>query len=138
MAGCGSKPGERRGGRQKGTPNKVNKYTREQLEKYRGNGKTPLQFLMDTMNRAQPMKGFSHAEWFKQRFEAAAKAAPFYHAKLVTQKVEMAGIGGGPVQHQHAGGVLLADSPVTLDAWMERYGSDLPAVDDEQEEEQGA
>ena len=31
MAGGGAKPGERRGGRQKGTPNKVNATTREQI-----------------------------------------------------------------------------------------------------------
>ena len=31
MAGGGAKPGERRGGRKKGTPNKVNATTREQI-----------------------------------------------------------------------------------------------------------
>ena len=33
MAGGGSKPGERRGGRKKGTPNKVTASTRERIEK---------------------------------------------------------------------------------------------------------
>lgn len=75
----GSKPGERRGGRQKGTPNKLTKSAREAFQL--------------AYNSLQKIKGASLPEW------AAANPTEFYrlYARLIP--VEHVGEGGtGPVQ----------------------------------------
>ncbi len=46
MAGRGSAPGERRGGRQKGTPNKV---TVKRAGEISASGKTPLEFMLSVL-----------------------------------------------------------------------------------------
>ena len=46
MAGKGSTPGERRGGRAKGTPNRVTQAARERIDDYGD----PIGFLLDIMN----------------------------------------------------------------------------------------
>ena len=50
MAGIGSKPGERRGGRKKGVPNKANAKREAEIAK---SGKTPLQLLIDRMRNTR-------------------------------------------------------------------------------------
>jgi hypothetical protein len=68
----GSRLGERRGGRQKGTPNKAT--ARRELET-RLSGETPLNFLLQVMrDPTQPTV---------IRMDAAKSAAPFVHPKLV-------------------------------------------------------
>src|SRR5512147_2018777 len=67
----GSLPGERRGGRQKGTPNRA---TSAKAAAIAASGLTPLDYLLsvlrdDTAPRAE-------------RMEAAAKAAPYVHPRL--------------------------------------------------------
>jgi hypothetical protein len=71
MAERGSKPGERRGGRQKGTPNKASA-RRETL--VAEGGATPLDYLLSVM-RDENRDG-------RDRLEAAKAAAPYVHPKL--------------------------------------------------------
>ena len=67
----GSAPGERRGGRQKGT---LNKRTAEMLAEIEAGGEMPLAYMLRVMrDESVPMAG---------RMEAAARAAPYCHAKL--------------------------------------------------------
>jgi hypothetical protein len=49
MAGGGSKPGERRGGRQKGTPNKASAARQAEVA---ASGVTPLEVMLDNMRSA--------------------------------------------------------------------------------------
>jgi hypothetical protein len=73
--GRGSRPGERRGGREKGTPNKRTAALRAALlAEFELSGGTPLAALLSVMrNPALPLR---------LRFDAAKKAAPFCHPKL--------------------------------------------------------
>jgi hypothetical protein len=73
--GRGSRPGERRGGRKKGTPNKRTAALRAALvAELELSGDTPLAALLSVMrNPALPLQ---------LRFDAAKKAAPFCHPKL--------------------------------------------------------
>ena len=75
----GSKPGERRGGRQKGT---LNTRTREIAEAALADGMTPLDYLLTVM-RDTKAEG-------AQRLDAAKAAAPYVHPRLssVEAKVE--------------------------------------------------
>lgn len=70
-SGRGSKPGERRGGRAKGTPNKR---TAEALEAVRATGMTPLEYLTSVYQDANADEA--------RRIDAAKAAAPYCHAKL--------------------------------------------------------
>ncbi len=67
----GSKPGERRGGRQKGIPNRA---TIARQERIAATGLTPLDFMLSILRdeAANP----------EDRFEAAKAAAPYVHPKL--------------------------------------------------------
>ena len=81
----GSAPGERRGGRQKGTPNRA---TAARVVAIAASGMTPLDYLVsvyrdETASRAE-------------RLEAASKAAPYVHPRLAA--VELTGGDGGPIQ----------------------------------------
>lgn len=67
----GSKPGERRGGRQKGTPNKA---TAAKAEAIAASGLTPLDYMLSVMRNEQNTTDI--------RLDAANKAAPFVHPKL--------------------------------------------------------
>lgn len=76
MPGGGSKPGERRGGRQKGTPNKRTLAEREAIK---ASGLMPLDFMLDMLrNENQPIE---------RRMWAADKAAPFLHRRLSDSRV---------------------------------------------------
>jgi hypothetical protein len=71
MAGGGAKPGERRGGRAKGTPNKR---TSEKVAEVEASGLTPLDFMLNLMRK--------ESEDMSLRFDAAKAAAPYVHARL--------------------------------------------------------
>src|SRR5205085_6055105 len=73
MAGGGSKPGERRGGRKHGTPNKA---TAARQAEVAASGITPLEYMLKVLRdeNADP----------HQRFEAAKSAAPYVHPKLAS------------------------------------------------------
>jgi hypothetical protein len=70
MRGGGSKPGERRGGRQRGTPNKVNAQERAEIA---ASGELPLDYMLRVMrdDTVDP----------ERRDHMARSAAPYLHAK---------------------------------------------------------
>lgn len=80
----GSAPGERRGGRKKGTPNKR---TAEQREQVAASGLTPLEYMLSVMR-----DGTAPSE---RRDDMAKAAAPYVHAKL--SAVEHSGKDGGAI-----------------------------------------
>ena len=74
----GSKPGERRGGRVAGVPNKR---TAETVAAVEASGLTPLDYLLSVMRDADLDRD--------ARVDAAKAAAPYVHAKLAA--VELSG-----------------------------------------------
>ena len=75
----GSAPGERRGGRQKGT---LNKRTAELLAEIEAGGEMSLVFMLRVM-RDESVPN-------PQRMEAATRAAPYCHAKLANVELTAA------------------------------------------------
>jgi len=67
----GSSPGERRGGRQKGTPNRA---TAAKAAEIAASGMTPLDYMLAVMRDETAAR--------PERLEAAAKAAPYVHPRL--------------------------------------------------------
>jgi hypothetical protein len=67
----GSRPGERRGGRQKGTPNKA---TSARLAEIIASGLTPLQYFLEVM---RDKTASDHL-----RLDAAKAAAPYVHPRI--------------------------------------------------------
>lgn len=76
MARGGSKPGERRGGRQRGTPNVKTAATVAAIE---ASGLTPLDYMLSVLRNAENDQAI--------RLDAAHKAAPYVHARLSTVDV---------------------------------------------------
>jgi hypothetical protein len=74
----GSAPGERRGGRQPGTPNKR---TAEQREKLAAAGLLPLDVMLAVMRRAYDANDLEAA------LDAARSAAPYVHPRLAATTV---------------------------------------------------
>ena len=68
----GSKPGERRGGRQKGTPNKATSHRQARIT---ASGVTPLDFLIEKMR--------DEGTDMSERIACAKAAAPYVHPKLL-------------------------------------------------------
>ncbi len=81
---AGSKPGERRGGRQAGTPNKASAKREAEIE---AEGLTPLDYMLRVLRNEE--------ETPANRMWAAEKAAPYVHPKLAS--VEHTGKDGGPM-----------------------------------------
>jgi hypothetical protein len=80
----GSKPGERRGGRQRGTPNKATVAKNAALEAACGNPTvTPLQFLLEIMRDSNVPTAL--------RVQVARAAAPLVHAKPETSTARSTG-----------------------------------------------
>lgn len=81
----GSKPGERRGGRKPGVPNKA---TQERQAEVAASGLTPLDYMLTIMRdeEANPAR----------RDEMAKAAAPYVHPKLAA--VEHTGKDGGDIK----------------------------------------
>jgi hypothetical protein len=73
MSGGGAKPGERRGGRQKGTRNKT---TQERLDEIAAGGEMPLDYLLRKM-RDDTVDA-------QRRDDMAKAAAPYCHPRLAT------------------------------------------------------
>lgn len=67
----GSKPGERRGGRQKGVPNRA---TAAKAAEVAASGLTPLDFMLNILRDREATTA--------DRFEAAKAAAPYVHPRL--------------------------------------------------------
>ena len=87
MAGRGSAPGERRGGRQKGTANKI---TVKRAAEIAESGKTPLDFMLSVLRDEDAS--------IKERMWAAVAAAPYVHPK---PRPVAANAGGVEVQVVH-------------------------------------
>lgn len=85
----GSKPGEKRGGRKKGTTNKRESIRRKAIEQ---TGTTPLEFMLGVMgsDKNPPL----------MRLDAAKAAAPYVHARL--QAVTIAGDPDNPLHLSHS------------------------------------
>lgn len=77
----GAKPGERRGGRQKGTPNKVTAELKQMAAELGKDGATPLSMMLEVMR--------DETKDLRLRLEAAKAAAPYMHARL--SAVELTG-----------------------------------------------
>jgi hypothetical protein len=82
--GRGSRPGERRGGRKKGTRNKR---TLAQIAQSEGK-LTPLDYMLAVMRH--------ETADFDRRLEMAIAAAPYMHSKL--KAVEYSGRDGEPIE----------------------------------------
>jgi len=97
----GSKPGERRGGRKKGVPNRASQ--RRQAE-VAASGATPLDVLLRRMRyhdaqaeAALKKKDATSAErHMREADDAARAAAPYVHPKL--QSIQHTGREGGPIE----------------------------------------
>ncbi len=87
MAGRGSAPGERRGGRRKGTPNRATAARKAAISE---SGMTPLEFVLSVLRDEDAPT--------KERMWAARVALPYCHAKL---RPVAANAGGVEVQVVH-------------------------------------
>ena len=97
MARGGSKPGERRGGRQKGSVNRKTERFHKAVTEY---GTTPLDFLLAAMaDDENPMP---------MRLDAAKSAAPYVHPRLAA--VEVSGNKDAPLGLTIVTGVPRADA----------------------------
>lgn len=82
----GSRPGERRGGRQKGVPNRA---SLARQAKVAAEGVTPLDVMLRAMREHFDKKRFDEAA------SIAKDAAPYVHPKLAA--VQHSGPNGGPI-----------------------------------------
>jgi hypothetical protein len=89
MAG-GSKPGERRGGRQKGTPNKRTVAKQALADRLRSSGITPLEYMLKVM------RSRSKSVADERRDDMAKAAAPFMHPRL--NAIQHTGKDGEPIR----------------------------------------
>jgi hypothetical protein len=110
MAGRGSAPGERRGGRKKGTPNKA---TAKRQAEIAASGLTPLEHMLRVMRDPKAAKD--------RRDDMAKAAAPYVHPKLAS--VEHSGPGGGPIEHN-----VTRIERVIVDNPPDRNSAGLPAA----------
>ena len=85
----GSKKGERRGGRQKGTPNKRDT---EMVKRAAEAGLLPHEFLA-AIARGDQLPGMEGVT-FEHRIRCAESASPYFASK----RREITGLGGGPLQ----------------------------------------
>jgi hypothetical protein len=70
----GSNPGERRGGRKPGTPNKVTVEARELIEQATADGITPLEYMLRVLR--------DEGQDTERRDDMAKAAAPYVHPRL--------------------------------------------------------
>lgn len=79
----GSRPGERRGGRKKGTPNKATIERRIKMRKMHARGTDPMTFFMDILaDTANP---------HQERKDAAMALLPYFHPKLASIEARVGG-----------------------------------------------
>lgn len=87
----GSKPGERRGGRKPGVPNKK---SAERIAMATATGMLPHEFLL-AVARGEPVG--DHIPTFDQRVDAAKAAAPYYAPRLAAVDAQHSGPDGGAI-----------------------------------------
>jgi hypothetical protein len=77
----GSQPGERRGGRKKGTPNKASAAKAAEIA---SSGITPLEYMLKVMRAPIPSRAGPQlkAALEANKLDAAKSAAPYVHPKL--------------------------------------------------------
>lgn len=97
----GASPGERRGGRIKGTPNRK---TAEQAALIAETGATPLEYLVSVFRNGEVAMA--------QRVEAAKAAAPYVHPRLSAVDMTVDGA---------IGTYDISDAPMTADEWEAAY-----------------
>jgi len=123
MARGGAKPGERRGGRAKGTPNKKSLSVTERLETI---GCDPIEGMAQiAMDDSQPVQ---------LRASMYRELAPYVAPKRKT--VEVTDREGDPIQH----GVLIVPGMSSEEDWLreaEAYWQKLPAQQAAEQNEQG-
>lgn len=95
MAGTGSKPGERRGGRKKGTPNKTTVAKRALAEHIRRKGLTPLEYML------RVMRSRSKNTAVERKDDMAKAAAPYMHPRL--NAIQHTGKDGEPIRVSFTG-----------------------------------
>jgi hypothetical protein len=105
---AGSKPGERRGGRQKGTPNKITSNVRELLDKLECN---PLEGLARIAN--------DENNPIEIRTRAYSELAQYVSPKL--RAMELTGAGGGAIE-VNVSAIELFKSRVSRIAEQKRAG----------------
>jgi hypothetical protein len=108
MAGRGSKPGERRGGRQKGTPNRRTVELARIADKAASKGITPLEVMLEAMRDLHTKGELVAASGI------AKDAAPYMHPRL--SQVE---------QHLEAevSQRVVSAEPMSDEEWEARYGA---------------
>ena len=84
----GSNKGERRGGRKKGTPNRMDAKHRKAIAE---SGLTPLDYMLNVLRDEEAPK--------EDRMWAAQHAAPYVHSRL--SAIEHTGDVGGPNRHEN-------------------------------------
>lgn len=103
MAGGGSRPGERRGGRKKGVPNKASAARQAEVK---ASGSTPLEVILRRMryHEARATAAIKRGDkdiaerHLKEADDAARAAAPYVHPKL--QAIQHSGKPGEPIEVQ--------------------------------------
>jgi hypothetical protein len=107
MAGKGSKPGERRGGRKKGTPNKATTAAAIKAE-IAASGETPLDFMLRVMRdeTAEPAR----------RAAMAMAAAPYIHPRLAA------------VAHRHTNADDSPVGPTIINQYIEQRRPEAPVL----------
>lgn len=110
----GALPGERRGGRAKGTPNRK---TEEQVRAIQESGVTPLDYMLSVLRD----KAADEAV----RLDAAGRAAPYVHPRLTAAKVEWTGSPGYRTATEMSDAELMAtilrSDPVIKDRVLEFF-----------------
>jgi hypothetical protein len=83
----GAKPGEYRGGRKKGTPNRK---TQRLQELVANGGITPLEYMLNMLRAPEPKNAtlIQRLAWRNQRFEAAKAAAPYIHPRMGSTEID--------------------------------------------------
>jgi len=79
----GSAPGERRGGRQPGSPNKSTLARLALLDQALKEGMTPLEFMLDIVRKPYPedADALTKVKLDELRLDAAKASAPYIHAR---------------------------------------------------------
>ncbi len=109
----GSEPGERRGGRQRGTPNRTTLARQELVERALSDGVSPLEFMLDLMRKPYPAGADAQTQVQMDglRLDAAKACAPYAHPRLANIDA--------PISIRSLGGELADQGRVVLSALSE-------------------
>jgi hypothetical protein len=102
---AGSKPGEYRGGRKKGTRNHASIKRQEQVY---ATGLAPLDFMLEVMRNEDNPRDV--------RLEAAKAAAPYVHPKLATLQTNVSLSGKLTLEQLVAGSIAASATAASVEA----------------------